>query len=144
MDRTDSLSPRFSDNGSPRFTEHFNASPPYQPFQPFQGDNDPPTPQYVTAQESPIQHRPSDKRPPPLSPSEIVAPYPEFYESNDEGKEVVVPSVMPEAYERPPDARPQRRQICGLPLLWVLIIAGVVVALAIGLGLGVGLSNGKR
>ena len=93
-----------------------------------------------------MQHKLSDKRSPPLSPSEVVAPYPEFYEPDDEGKEVVIPPVLPEAYERPTDTRSQKRRICGLPILWFFIIVGVIIALAIGLGvgLGVGLSNSKE
>lgn len=93
----------------------------------------------------PMQHRLLNKDHPfSPNPTEISSPIPESYRPDEEEKEVVIPPLHPGAGRQAP-TQVGRRRVCGLPLLWLLIVVGVIVALAIGLGvgLGVGLNNGS-
>ncbi|KAF7194603.1 hypothetical protein HII31_04109 [Pseudocercospora fuligena] len=145
--RIESPPPRFSESGTgtPRFTEHFNASPPYQQCQNFEGEQTG-VPQYGQTQEGTVlgSHRLSDKER-PYSPTELVSPMPETYRSDNEEKEVVIPPLQPEAYQRPEERPQKRRRICGIPPLWffIALAAVIILAIALGVGLGVGLNNDK-
>jgi len=143
--------PRFSEtgsynsNGTPRFTEHFNNSPPYQGFAEYDATSAP-IPRYEQPNGPMMHHRLSNKER-SLSPSELVSPMPEAYQKDDEEKEVAVSApAQPEAKHEPEAGatiRKPKRRVCGLPLMWLLIIGAIIIALAIGLGvgLGVGLDN---
>lgn len=94
-----------------------------------------------------MHHRLSNKDR-PLSPSELVSPLPEAYQKDEEEKEVAPPPPIQSnaKYEEAGEttASKPRRRICGIPLLWLLIIAGVIIALAIGLGVGLGVGLNKN
>ncbi|KJX92547.1 hypothetical protein TI39_contig5841g00003 [Zymoseptoria brevis] len=135
-------SPRLSATSSPRFTEHFNSTPPYQQY-PTPDREHVRAPSYAS-QATTMQHRISNKDH-PMSPSEISSPFPEAYQRDMSEKEVVVPPPLPpppQNYKSPSEIRPPPKRICGIRRRWfiLIIVLLLVIAIALGVGLGVGLS----
>jgi hypothetical protein len=119
-----------------------NESPPYQPYRNFEGQPIG-NPQYPeSGEDRGIGHRLSNKDR-PYHPTELVSSLPETYRSFDEEKEVAIPPVVPEPYQRHEAEPPKKKRICGMAALWVWVMVGVllVLAVALGVGLGVGLNQ---
>ncbi|KAI5362178.1 hypothetical protein Slin14017_G074150 [Septoria linicola] len=146
MDTFSTPPPRFSvsETGTPRFTEHFNDTPPYQQYQNFEGEGTG-VPRYGSDASTLPSHRLSTKER-PYPPSELDRmPMAEMYRDETEEKEVVAPAIAPEPYRPPLDntVRPQRRRICGMAViwLWAILAAIIILGISLGVGLGVGLKQ---